>query len=344
MPVAFWARYTEAMRRAAGRDFVLLGELLDGDPAVAARTWREGRFDALFDFPLAFAIADVFCRGAKPAVLAAVLTSDRRYPDPAWLVTLVDNHDLPRIASLCEGKPGGVEAALDFLLTARGVPSFSWGTEEGFLGATEPANRASMRFAPHPLKDRIAARLAARKASPALKDGAVQVLAVEAQSLAVGRPAADELAVVLVTREAGWAPELSGPWREVQGEGGAPCRAAAAGVTVCRSARAPGRFAALAQAADAQWRTGARTRTVEFVAASGAPEGARVLGSGPELGDWLPARAVKLPATVQLPEGGVFEFKAVQTSAGPPRWSAADNQFVFVQPGPGPLRVEVEWR
>ena len=61
---------------------MLLGELLDGDPGTVARTWREGRFTSMFDFPLGFAIADVFCRGESPAKLAAVLTNDRRYPDP----------------------------------------------------------------------------------------------------------------------------------------------------------------------------------------------------------------------------------------------------------------------
>ena len=83
-----------ACTRPAAATSSLLGELLDGDPSVVARTWKDGGFDALFDFPLAFAIADVFCRGQSPARLAAVLTNDRRYPDASKLVTLLDNHDL----------------------------------------------------------------------------------------------------------------------------------------------------------------------------------------------------------------------------------------------------------
>src|SRR4051794_25814686 len=85
LPIEFWNDFNATVPGWK------LGELLDGNPGSIARTWEDGRFDAMFDFPLSFAITDVFCRGESPAKLAAAISNDRRYPDASMLVTLVDN-------------------------------------------------------------------------------------------------------------------------------------------------------------------------------------------------------------------------------------------------------------
>lgn len=170
---------------------MLLGELLDGDPSVVAKTWKEGRFTSMFDFPLGFAIADVFCRGESPAKLAAVLTNDRRYPDPSQLVTLVDNHDLPRILSQCGGDVEKVKQALAFLISMRGTPSIIWGTEVGFEGAKEPDNRQSMRFVEHPLKAHIAKWMKLRAESAALREGVAVPVEVSKDRVVIARVAPD---------------------------------------------------------------------------------------------------------------------------------------------------------
>ena len=151
LPLEFWSAFNGEFPQ-----LFKVGELLDGNAGTIDKTWREGRFDSMFDFPLAWAALDVFCRGESPAKLGAVLTNDRRYPDASRLMTLLDNHDLPRLMSVCGGDQSKVENALAFLLAVRGIPSIIWGTEEGFEGAKEPENRASMKFAPHSLKDFIA--------------------------------------------------------------------------------------------------------------------------------------------------------------------------------------------
>lgn len=181
---------------------MLLGELLDGDPGAVSKTWREGRFTSMFDFPLGFAIADVFCRGESPAKLAAVLTNDRRYPDPSQLVTLVDNHDLPRLMSQCGGDVEKVKQALAFLISMRGTPSIIWGTEVGFEGAKEPDNRPSMRFVEHPLREHIASWMKRRVASAALSEGAAVPVQVTKDRVVIARVAADG-STVNVTIEGG---------------------------------------------------------------------------------------------------------------------------------------------
>ena len=48
----------------------------------AASAWVEGGFTGMFDFPLYYAMTDVFCRGAHPGKIAAILGADRLYPLP----------------------------------------------------------------------------------------------------------------------------------------------------------------------------------------------------------------------------------------------------------------------
>lgn len=185
LPLKFWEMFNGQV------EGVKLGELLDGDPAAVAHTWAEGNFTSMFDFPLAFAMADVFCRGESPAKLAAVLTNDRRYPDASQLVTLVDNHDLPRLASLCGGDLERQKAALSFLFAVRGVPSMTWGTEIGATGEKEPENRASMQFIEHPLKEHVRAAQQQRLDSPALLGGSTVMLEADETHVVFARVATD---------------------------------------------------------------------------------------------------------------------------------------------------------
>ncbi len=313
VPLSYWAQFNHAFAKP-GR--MQLGELLDGDPSAVARTWREGHFTSMFDFPLAFAMADVFCRDQSPAKLAAVLTNDRRYPDPSQLVTLLDNHDLPRIASLCGHDAKRIERALRFLLATRGIPSLTWGTEIGLDGEKEPETRKSMRFISTPVKAMITEALTQRADNPALRDGASSILAVDDKHLIIGRAHAAQLSVIVVnqTSEA-YSPALAAPW---------PSGSFAPGVSVRNSG--VGDFAALSKSLDEQWRTGAHTTRVTFNGTGG-----KVVGSGHELGDWNPSRAPAVPVTLELPVGGVFEFKFISDSGA---WAEGENHVIIVKSEP----------
>jgi hypothetical protein len=339
VPTAFWAQLNTELSRAAGRELWQVGELLDGSPQATAQTWRDGGFTAMFDFPLAFAMADVFCRGAPLSQLAVVLSNDRRYPDPSQLVTLLDNHDLPRVMSVCGGRVEAVSQALGFLLSGRGIPSLTWGTEVGQTGEKEPENRASMRFEKHPLQGVISGWLALRKRHAALREGVPVTLVATADHLVIGRLTPVELALVEVERPpverpvtgaCVERPELPAPfdlkcWK---------LRRSEAGVSVWVSGY--GDFAAATAAADRQWRTGAHTRTVHLT----GPAGARVVGSAPELGDWAPKASLPLPATVQLPVGAHVAFKGLRlASDGTPTWAPGDNETLLISEGTAPLEA-----
>lgn len=305
LPSSFWARFNGDLVREAGTGFQLLGEMLDGDPAQVSRAWRDGAFTAMFDFPLRFAMIDVFCKGQSPARLAAVLTEDRRYPDPAALVTLLDNHDLPRLATECGT---GSEAAVQFMYAMRGVPSIIWGTEVGLTGEKEPETRASMRFdEAAPMKAVIARAATLRRQHPSLREGVPVIVAASERAVTVRRVSATEAATI----------DVDG--RDV------------------RVSFVTGDFGREVELARRQWLTGERKRRVDFV----GPADVMVIGSGPELGAWKLERALPLPAAAELPVGGVFEVKLVSKQKG---WEPGANRVVFVTDEAGPMKVDLRWR
>jgi glycosidase len=354
IPLGFWQRFNKEVRERAGKDFGLLGEDLDGDPKGLSKTAREGDFSAVFDFPLHYALVDVFCKDQSPVKLGTVLTADRLYPDADQLVTVLDNHDLPRILTDCGGHEDKVEQALLFQMTARGVPALTYGTESGLLGEHEPENRGDMRFDDgFPLKARIAQLLALRRSHPSLVHGASQVIDAGANRFAYARVAPGEAALIAVNHGDAYE-HLSLPE-------GIPAVAKIvdllSGIEV-----APGElkvwphatrvflltpkeengFGAWASAAKAQWLTPTQTREVVF----SAGEDATLVGSGEPFGGWDPMHGHALAggkASMQLPVGAIYEYKLVRKTGPSTTWEDGSNRILWVAPGNGPIQVALAW-
>ncbi len=349
VPLSFWARYTAAMRAHAGPELLLLGEVYDGNPGVLAQAQREGGFTHLFDFPLYFALKDVFCDDAPLTRLAAVLSADASYADPSRLVTFLDNHDLPRILSACHGEVSRVLAALTAQLTARGVPALTYGTEMGLQGDAEPLNRADMRFQTTPVSAEITrhlrALLHARHQEPVLAHGDTRVLMVERDFLVMLRRSAAAGALVALNR--GSAPRqvtlsdaLAGSVRDaLTGRDLDPSALSVPphAALVANLAAAP---PAKTSQREVHWRVfglGARTQVV-------------VAGLGPSLGHWRPEAGVVLSAqgpthegSSTLPASAVYELKLATRDAGATRWETRPNRYLFVPEGEHPLLVELVW-
>jgi glycosidase len=327
----FWARYNADVRRHAGDDFVLLGEMFDGNPAAIAALFERSRFSHLFDFPLHFAAIDTFCRGAPMGRLASILFEDRGYADPSRLVTLADNHDLPRVASVCT--PAQRDLLLSFLLTARGVPSITWGTEAELRGEDEPENRADMRFEDGPVRALIRDRLSLRAREPALRSAASVLYEVGDRSMLIGR--GDDVLVALNLGDEPRTFAVPADARDLVGgnEVGSELVVDAGSIAFVRvGAR----------------ETSSRPREVQIVVRSGATD-LRVVGSGAELGSWDLEGGTRMQATngthratVRLPTRGAFAFKVVDMSTGTARWETDPNHYVFVGDGDEPLTVPVE--
>ena len=359
----FLRRLATHVRARTGTGFQLLGEDFQGDALGLARSFRATGVTSMFDFPLHYAIGDVYCLGQHPGRLAATLSADREYDDPGSLVPFLDNHDRPRLASACPDRDC-VRQALTFLLTTRGTPSITYGTESGLEGIEEPANRADMSFEPrHPYRMLIQRLLEMRRAHPSLHSGITRVLGLEGDLLVVGRIHPDEAAVVAVNRgdiPARWTvpDELFDDASMVDGTTSLPWKipeltippgATEVYLLIPDEAGAYGELVAQSPAGTGDQR---RIRVV-VPAEPGRPAGdPRLIGNGPLLGNWQPAQALgpfapgEDGAALELtaPVGDVLEFKLVVLGEdGAVEWQPGENHYLLVQPGDEPAVVTLSW-
>lgn len=148
VPRSFWRPWMAAIKREYPA-MTVVGEVLNEDPALLAffegsRTGFDGirtGIDQVFDFPLQAAVRRVFMRGASVRELAQVLAKDRLYDHPERLVTVTDNHDMPRLPWQATTGDDGLLLAYTFLLTTRGIPQLYYGNEIGLTGGGDPDNR-----------------------------------------------------------------------------------------------------------------------------------------------------------------------------------------------------------
>ena len=148
VPRSFWAEWTTALKRQYPR-LRVVGEVLDANPAITS-FFQGGRkqadgvdsgIDTVFDYPVYFSIREVFARGKPLESLIKVVANDGLYRDPASLVTILGDHDVPRFLSEPGATVAGLKLALTFLLTARGTPVLYYGDEIGMQGGNDPDNR-----------------------------------------------------------------------------------------------------------------------------------------------------------------------------------------------------------
>ncbi len=152
--------YLTAWRRALQSEFpgvTEVGEVFhasstitsyfEHDCAVAAP--GSGAALTVFDYPLYFALRDVFLKDAGFSRITEVLAADRLYRHPERLVTFLGNHDvmcLATAAGATTADPDAVERnriqlAFVALLTLRGTPQIYAGDEMGMTGGNDPDNR-----------------------------------------------------------------------------------------------------------------------------------------------------------------------------------------------------------
>jgi glycosidase len=149
VPRGFWARWAAATKQEYPA-LTIVGEMWDGDPKkVAFFQGGVKRFDGvdsgvdtLFDFPLHYAMRDVFARGEPMTRLTEALAGDACYPAPTKLVTFLGLHDQRRFLSEPGATPDGLKLAFTFLLSTRGTPLIYYGDEVGMRGEEDPHNRS----------------------------------------------------------------------------------------------------------------------------------------------------------------------------------------------------------
>jgi cyclomaltodextrin glucanotransferase len=147
MPLWFWQEFTGDIL-AHKPDAFLFGEwFLGGVYDADAVEFANHSGMSMIDFALHFAVTNSLARDKSFAEIADVLSKDGRYRAATELMTFVDNHDLPRFLSV-RNDAARLRMAVDFIMTARGIPILYYGTEQCLHndtnGGEDPYNRPMM--------------------------------------------------------------------------------------------------------------------------------------------------------------------------------------------------------
>lgn len=321
VPLSFWQKFNTELARAH-KNLTLLAEMFDGSPYKVTQTQQQGAFTNMFDFPLAFALRDVFCEHKSLANLASVIDNDRIYQNPASMVTFVDNHDMPRLASLCKTN-AEVQNALTTLLALRGLPSIYYGTESALKGSKEPENRADMDFANTPNFSVIQNGLKLRRTHPVLVSGKTAILHFSPQTLIIARENTQEQALILINQatQTTELPLPEGSWTNTAG------RSAAKTLPL-----APQSVQILTRTRQASLIDTSKKRLSFSIQ---EPSGTyAIVGSAPEFGLWNPDKGLKINAgervNLELPSQSVVSYKLVrQKPDGSWEWEQGPNRELF---------------
>lgn len=213
VPPDFVRRFAEEMRKVNPRLWIFgewsMGGL--GNPKAVAFT-KQTEVD-LIDFTLKSCLVKVIAKDETCRILANYLKDDSRIPHPENLVTILDNHDMPRFISTCRQYGSDersarkkTQAALLLLMCLRGIPCIYYGTEQFLHNDTpstwgvggEPYNRQMMeRFdsgLPFITSIRKLAQL--RRNNAALRKGRLRTLALTRDSWIFEKQANHEFILV----------------------------------------------------------------------------------------------------------------------------------------------------
>ncbi len=134
IPISFWKEYTARIKKLAGANFILLGEVFWGK-AWRIEPYEDIGFDYLFDIPGYYAIRNTFNKGASLGDFSNFYKLNNKNLPHTSFATIIDNHDVARFnVGLGENAWKKQLLALGWLMTAPGLPVIYSGTELGMKG------------------------------------------------------------------------------------------------------------------------------------------------------------------------------------------------------------------
>jgi glycosidase len=157
----FWQKFCQDVRDhaiARGKtNFVMFGEIFDGDDVKVSSYTHDGELDAVVNFPGKYQVFEDIIKNNKEATKKFQTYWESRaqnYPaaphpngpnvGPQSLpFNFLDNHDVPRFLSDAPSQQA-LEQALFLLMTMPGVPILYYGTEQGYNGMNDPSNREDL--------------------------------------------------------------------------------------------------------------------------------------------------------------------------------------------------------
>lgn len=320
--ISFWSRFNQELK-SGKKNIMLIGEYFDGDPKKVDEIQKNGKFTQMFDFPLSFALRDVFCENKSLAGLAGIVTNDRIYSNPNNMVTFIDNHDMPRFISLCHGDIDSMSRALRVMLAWRGIPSLYYGTEVPLAGENEPDNRADMDFNRADLYPVIQSALRMRSNEPVFAKGRTSILHYQPGFVVFARELREHQALIIINQGDTVQNYVlpPGKWRDAES------RRMIAAVASIR----PRTVQILLNKDMQKSIIDDSIKKVTFRVPNDGNTYA-IVGSAPELGSWNPANAPKTVSenVIELPAQTVVSFKLVRIADdGAVTWADGDNRELF---------------
>ncbi|MBI4678775.1 MAG: alpha-glucosidase C-terminal domain-containing protein [Elusimicrobia bacterium] len=194
VPASFWKLFSKEIHDRFP-EFFLMGEVFRGVPRYISRYQREDGIDSVLDVPFADTVRSALARDCEepgPSLwsrlrelsreyrtmlfneivrkifarrptdmrwFSKLLECEDAYARPELLATFIDNHDLSRFLSEAGGSKARLRLALSVLMSWRGIPVITYGTEAGMAGLTEGSNRAPMSFGADPELEDFTRRL-----------------------------------------------------------------------------------------------------------------------------------------------------------------------------------------
>ncbi len=157
----FWNEFCTALRTAqkarGKKQFVMFGEVFDGNDQLVGSYSQNNELDTPVNFPAKYQVfEDLVANNKYPTRKFETYWDGRTanwsaVPSPNGPTqsaldlpfNFLDNHDVPRFASLSPSV-AATEQALFLLMMMPGVPVLYYGTEQGFNGTNDPSNREDL--------------------------------------------------------------------------------------------------------------------------------------------------------------------------------------------------------
>ena len=325
----------------------LLGEDFQGNPIANIDRFKQTNIDALFDFPLYYALTNSICDGQSFEEIASIVSLDSYYPENSHLVRFLDNHDLPRILSRCNDDKDSVLLSEFLLFGLRGTPMISYGTEHWSTGSTEPGNRQSMQW--DSIDDGhvqyISTLSALRKDFPVLKNGLPNILHASQDQLVLMQHQGTERSILAINRsstpltmpDSGCETVTGGFTLHGNGSGSKLPSLSSVHSTPPLPTTLSEQTSTIitCTAESSQSWSHSKVHTLMINIEGTENKAPRLVGSLPELGGWNPQNGVQTiwngehwTATITLPSYKVSAFKLVYASDNGFEWEDGSNRFL----------------
>lgn len=195
-----WPEARAAVRDAKA-DALLISEIM-GD----ASRWLQGDgFDTTMNYTFRQLSLDFFAvrRSTPVEFVEGYLRMLAMYSPEVTSVShnLIGSHDTTRFLTEADGDLDRLRLATFFQMTVPGAPGVYYGDEIGLAGENDPLSRGTFRWDQvdgNPLAEHLAALGRLRKASPALRTGAIRFQPTDGPLVRFERIAGDEQVTVLV--------------------------------------------------------------------------------------------------------------------------------------------------